>query len=43
VPGGDLTEEEQSYLSDLKKCEALEDAHKRICAAEVKREHGEKW
>ncbi len=42
VPGADLTEKEQAYLSDLKKCENLGDAEKRGCVDKLRNEHGQK-
>ncbi|MEO8628427.1 MAG: hypothetical protein ABI612_10050 [Betaproteobacteria bacterium] len=41
TPGGDLTEKEQAYLSDLKKCENLGDAEKRRCVDQLRNEHGQ--
>ena len=42
TPGADLTEKEQAYLSDLKKCENLGDADKRSCVDKLRNEHGQK-
>ena len=42
VPGGDVTEREQEYLSSLKKCESKTGGDKQQCIDELRRQHGQK-
>ena len=42
VPGGDVTEREQEYLSALKKCESKTGNDKKQCVDDLKRQHGQK-
>ena len=42
VPGGDVTEREQEYLSALKKCEPKTGGDKQQCIDDLKRQHGQK-
>jgi len=41
TPEGDLTEDEQAYLSALKKCEPLTGSDKENCIQSAKEKHGQ--